>query len=57
MLFTLTKQAMYLIQKLVASLEHKHMTEGGFKENLLRTRLEYRKNLNLPPHHQPCKPR
>ena len=42
LLFTLTKQAMYLMQNLISSLEHKHMTEGGFRENLLRTRLDYR---------------
>ncbi len=44
LLITLTNQASYLIKKLLASLEEKHAHEGGFSENLLKKRLEYRKN-------------
>ncbi len=33
----------YLQDKLLISLEDKHAREGGFNENLLRKRLEYRK--------------
>lgn len=43
LLITLIQQANYLIDKLVASLIEKHTKEGGFNENLLKKRLEYRK--------------
>jgi len=43
LMITLTNQALYLLQKLNTSLETKHTTEGGFSENLLKKRLNYRK--------------
>lgn len=43
MMITLIHQANYLIDKLKKSLENKHMQEGGFSENLLKKRLEYRR--------------
>lgn len=43
LLITLIKQANYLIDKLIESLKEKHTKEGGFSENLLKRRLEYRK--------------
>lgn len=45
LLITLIKQANYLIDKLISSLKEKHTKEGGFNENLLKKRLEFRKNL------------
>lgn len=44
LLITLINQDNFLIDKLLASLEKKFIEEGGFKENLFRKRLEYRKN-------------
>lgn len=44
LMVTLTHQASYLLAKLIESLKKKHEKEGGFHENLLRKRLEYRKN-------------
>lgn len=44
LLITLINQANYLTDKLIKSLEEKHAREGGFSENLLKKRLEYRKN-------------
>jgi restriction system protein len=44
LMITLINQANYLIDKLKKSLEEKHMREGGFSENLLKKRLEYRIN-------------
>lgn len=43
LLITLINQANFFIDKLVFSLKEKHMKEGGFRENLLKNRLEYRK--------------
>lgn len=43
LMITLIHQANYLIDKLIKSLEEKHTREGGFSENLLKKRLEYRK--------------
>ena len=43
LLITLIQQANYLIDKLIESLKEKHTKEGGFNENLLKKRLEYRK--------------
>lgn len=43
LLITLIQQANYLIDKLITSLKEKHTKEGGFNENLLKKRLEYRK--------------
>lgn len=45
LLIILIQQANYLIDKLIVSLKEKHTKEGGFTENLLRKRLEY-KNRN-----------
>lgn len=42
LMLSLIHQANYLIDKLVESLKKKHMEEGGFSENLLKKRLEYR---------------
>lgn len=42
LLITLIRQANYLIDKLIVSLKEKHTKEGGFSENLLKKRLEYR---------------
>lgn len=42
LLITLINQANYLIDQLIESLKEKHRKEGGFSENLLRRRLEYR---------------
>lgn len=42
LLITLIHQANYLIDKLITSLEEKHTHEGGYSENLLKKRLEYR---------------
>lgn len=42
LMLTLIHQANYLIDKLKVSLEEKHTREGGFSENLLKKRLEYR---------------
>lgn len=44
LLITLINQANYLLDKLIVSLKEKHMREGGLSEELLRKRLEYRKN-------------
>lgn len=43
LLITLITQANYLIDKLIESLTEKHTKEGGFNENLLKKRLEYRR--------------
>lgn len=43
LMLTLTKQASYLIDKLVKSLEQKFIKEGGFSESLLKKRLEERR--------------
>lgn len=43
LLITLIQQANFLIDKLIASLKEKHTKEGGFNENLLKRRLEFRK--------------
>ncbi|RJP47635.1 MAG: hypothetical protein C4584_00140 [Armatimonadetes bacterium] len=42
LLITLIQQANYLIDKLIESLKEKHTKEGGYNENLLKKRLEYR---------------
>jgi four helix bundle suffix protein len=42
LMISLVNQATYLQSKLIQSLERKHMTEGGYSENLLKKRLEYR---------------
>lgn len=44
LMITLIHQANYLIDKLIKSLEEKHAKEGGFSENLLKKRLEYRRS-------------
>ena len=47
LMLTLIHQANYLTDKLIKSLEEKHTKEGGFSENLLKKRLDYRKKQNL----------
>ena len=42
LMITLIHQANYLTDKLIKSLEEKHTREGGFSENLLKKRLQYR---------------
>lgn len=42
LMLTLTKQASYLIDKLIASLLAKHQQEGGLTEKLYRARKQYR---------------
>lgn len=46
LMITLINQANYLIDRLIDSLEEKHMKEGGFTEKLYRKRVEYR-NRNM----------
>ncbi|MBI2010362.1 MAG: four helix bundle protein [Candidatus Chisholmbacteria bacterium] len=43
LMLTLLHQAIYLQQKLKSSLEQKFVREGGFRENLFRARLAYRR--------------
>lgn len=43
MMLTLCKQANYLVDHLIKSLEEKFVKEGGFSENLLKKRLNQRK--------------
>lgn len=42
LMITLINQANFLIDKLLISLNEKHMKEGGFSEQLYRKRIEYR---------------
>ncbi len=42
LMITLINQANFLIDKLILSLNEKHMKEGGFTENLHKKRIEYR---------------
>lgn len=44
LLITLTNQAIYLQKKLKTSLENKFIEEGGFRENLFKKRLDFKKN-------------
>jgi restriction system protein len=44
MMITLINQANFLLDKLIASLNEKHMKEGGFNEKLYKKRIDYRKN-------------
>lgn len=44
LMITLIYQANYLLDKLIISLNDKHMKEGGFNERLYKKRVEYRKN-------------
>jgi len=37
----------YLLDKQINAVEEKHKKEGGYRENLLRRRLSYKKNLNF----------
>ncbi len=48
LLITLIHQANYLIDRLIESLKEKHTREGGFSENLLKKRLEFKQKDNLP---------
>jgi len=43
LMITLTNQAIYLQKKLKASLEQKFITEGGFRENLFKKRMEVKR--------------
>ncbi|MDP1722660.1 MAG: four helix bundle suffix domain-containing protein [Candidatus Gottesmanbacteria bacterium] len=43
LMITLIHQANYLIDRLIKSLEEKHAKEGGFSENLLKKRLDFRR--------------
>lgn len=43
LMITLIHQANYLTDQLIKSLEAKHAREGGFHENLLKKRLQYRR--------------
>lgn len=43
LMITLINQANTLIDRLIESLKEKHTKEGGFAENLLKKRLNYRK--------------
>ena len=45
LLITLIAQANYLIDRLIESLKEKHTKEGGFSENLLKQRLEYKRKM------------
>lgn len=45
LMITLIKQANYLIDKLLSSLNEKFITEGGQRENLFKKRMEYRKKI------------
>lgn len=47
LMITLINQANFLTDKLIISLNEKHMREGGFNERLYRKRIEYR-NKNQP---------
>ena len=44
LLISLINQANFLIDKLILSLKEKHTQEGGFSENLLKRRLEFKKH-------------
>lgn len=44
LLITLTNQAIYLQRKLQKSLEEKFVKEGGFRENLFKKRMEFKRN-------------
>lgn len=44
LMITLIYQVKYLQDNLRASLEEKHLKEGGFSEKLLKKRLDFRKN-------------
>ena len=46
-MITLINQANFLIDKLIFSLNEKHMREGGFNERLYRKRTEYRNKTEL----------
>ncbi len=46
LMITLINQANYLLDKLIKSLNEKHMKEGGFNEKLYRKRIEYRYRKN-----------
>ncbi|MFA6048039.1 MAG: four helix bundle suffix domain-containing protein [Parcubacteria group bacterium] len=43
LMITLINQENYLLDKLISSLNEKHMREGGFNEGLYKKRVEYRK--------------
>lgn len=43
-LIDLNTRSNYLIDRQIDAVEEKHRTEGGYNENLLKRRLEYKKN-------------
>lgn len=45
LLITLTNQAIYLQKKLQQSLQKKFIEQGGFRENLFKRRLEFKKKV------------
>ncbi len=45
LMLTFCQMESYLLHKLVTSLEEKHTREGGYSENLLKKRLEYKKQI------------
>jgi restriction system protein len=45
LLITLISQATFLLDKQIKSLEQKFISEGGYRENLFKKRMNYRKNL------------
>lgn len=46
LMIDLLKTACFLQDRLIASLTEKHVREGGFSENLLKKRLDYRKKFS-----------
>ena len=47
LMVTLIYRQNYLLDQLIRSLEKKHETEGGYSENLLKKRLEYKSHLTV----------
>lgn len=46
LMFMLCQRTTYLLEKQIASLKEKFIKEGGFRENLFRQRLQYKKSNN-----------
>jgi four helix bundle suffix protein len=47
LMITLVNQAIYLQKKLKMSLEKKFIEQGGFRENLFKKRLQYKKDMTV----------
>lgn len=45
MLLTFCQMESYLLTKQIAALKEKFVAEGGFRENLFKKRLEYKKSM------------